>query len=117
MICVQKPWVNDFSIASLVLIVASLISVTLRSFLRHEPELLKISSWATRDHEHMKLPTTRTGLEATERARLMNDARMRLGDVGVGDGVGRIKIRTVSDDGEENEGICRSPHPCGTVAH
>ncbi|KAF1349280.1 hypothetical protein EJ07DRAFT_12235, partial [Lizonia empirigonia] len=92
-IVAHKPWVITLCIASIVLILASLISPVLHHFLIKGPEvMMNLSSLATRGNPHIPLPDGGTFLDASDRARLLRSVRIRHGDIGGKSDVGNLII-------------------------
>lgn len=94
----HKVWVAMLCIASAVLILASLIPPIVRLFLIEGLEvMMNISSLATRDNPHWRLPPNGTYLDASDRSRLLKDCKVRFGDVDSGGDVGRLVIGELED--------------------
>lgn len=92
-IIAHKPWVITLCIASIVLIVASLVSPLVHFFLIRGPEvMMNISSLATRHNPYIPLPEGGTHLGASARARLLKGVELRFGDVEMRAGVGHLVI-------------------------
>ncbi|KAF2818357.1 hypothetical protein CC86DRAFT_309338, partial [Ophiobolus disseminans] len=92
----HKPWVTALCIASVILIIASTVPPVVRCFLARGPDvLMNVSSLATRDNAYVAVPGSGTFLDASERARLLRDCRVRFGDAEDGDGVGKLVIGTL----------------------
>jgi hypothetical protein len=75
----HRGWVVALCLASIVLIAASLVA----SFV-HQVGVdvaMNISSLATRDNAHMRIPQTGSCLDASDRARLLRDHKVRFGEV------------------------------------
>ncbi len=84
--------------ASVVLIIASLVSPLIRFFLMNGPELaMNISSLAIRDNPHVLLPDSGTFLDAADRARLVRDIKVRFGDLDGENQIGRLAISSCGD--------------------
>jgi uncharacterized sodium:solute symporter family permease YidK len=76
-------------IASIVLILGSLVSPIVHLFLIGDPEvMMNISSLATRNNPYIPLPEGGTDLGASTRARLLKGLRVRFGDIEAGSKVG-----------------------------
>jgi hypothetical protein len=80
-IVAHRGWVVALCIASTVLIFSSLVAPFTHHFLTVGVDVaMNISSLATRDNLHMALPQNGTFLDASDRARLLRDHRVRFGD-------------------------------------
>jgi hypothetical protein len=91
-------WMITLAITSSMLILASLIHPIIRLLLSRCPELmLNISSLATRESSRIDVPNSGTALDCSERARLLQHLKVRFGDVGSKDDVGRLAIASVDD--------------------
>ncbi|KAH6643779.1 hypothetical protein C7974DRAFT_5317 [Boeremia exigua] len=78
----NKAWVATLAVASVVLILASLVSPIAHVFLIRGPEvMMNISSLTTRDNPHISLPDSGTFLDASDRAKLLKEMRVKFGDV------------------------------------
>lgn len=91
-------------IASILLIVASLVSPIMHYFLLKGPDvMMNISSLATRNNPHIPLPGNGTYLEASDRAKLLKGLKVRFGDVRCAENqnasyVGSLAIGSVEND-------------------
>lgn len=95
-IIAHKLWVAALSIASNVLILASLISPIVHHFLIKGPEIMvNISGLATRNNPHIPLPEGGTFLEASDRARMLKRVQVRFGDCESKAVVGNLVIGAV----------------------
>ena len=104
----HKAWVVTLCVASAVLIIASLIPPIIRHFLIKGPDIImNISSLAMRDNVYIRLPSSGTYLEASDRARLLRDCKVRFGDVDDQGDIGRLAIGEVHDDDAEAIGRVR----------
>lgn len=89
----HKGWVANLAIASIILIVASLMPPIIRHFLTRNLEvLMNISSLATRKKLYIPLPSSETSLDASDRARLLEDYKLCFGDVDESAEVGILAI-------------------------
>jgi hypothetical protein len=88
-------WVVTLAVASMAMIIASLVSPLARYFQKSPDLMLNISSLATRDSPFMALPPSGSFLGASDRARLVKDIRVRFGDVKADADVGRLAIGTL----------------------
>jgi hypothetical protein len=106
-IVAHRGWVVALCFASIVLIVASLVAPVIHHFLTAGVDLaMNISSLATRNNPHLLLPRTGTFLDASDRARLLRNERVRFGDVSGEMEVGSLVIGSV--DGDEKESVARA---------
>ncbi|KAF2727742.1 hypothetical protein EJ04DRAFT_594034 [Polyplosphaeria fusca] len=104
----HTAWVITLCIASTILIIASLIPLIVRQFLTKGPDIMmNISSLATRDNPYVQIPSSGTFLEASDRARLLRDCRVRFGDIDAGGGVGKLVIGEMREEGGEGIGRVR----------
>ncbi|KIW29290.1 uncharacterized protein PV07_05115 [Cladophialophora immunda] len=86
-------WVVALALASIVMIVASLVRPIVRCFLTQAPDvMLNISSLATRNNPYMALPTNGTFMAASDRAKLLKNLKVRLGDVEGAADIGSLAI-------------------------
>jgi hypothetical protein len=102
MIVAHKAWVATLATISVLLIIASLVSPTIRTFLPHSPDLMMNVSSLARSNQYLKLPNNGTFLTASERARLLKDVKVKFGDAEPEGGVGRLVIASVQDEDESN---------------
>ncbi|PVH99918.1 hypothetical protein DM02DRAFT_710166 [Periconia macrospinosa] len=102
-------WIAVLSIASGILVMASLIPPFFRLFLRRAPDIMmNMSSLGTRHNSYFPLPDTGSFLDAADRARLLRDCLVRFGDAG-GDGgdVGKLVIGALEPPGSTSQDIQR----------
>jgi hypothetical protein len=93
-------WTGALVVASAVMIVASFVSPSIRLFVGRGPDvMLNVSSLATRDSPFVALPFSGSFLDASDRARLVKDVRVRFGDVRADADVGRLAIGTLDLSG------------------
>jgi hypothetical protein len=103
----HRGWVITLCLTSIVLIVASLVAPVIHHFLTVGIDLaMNISSLATRNNSHMTLPSTGTYLDASDRARLLRNHKVRFGDVDRGTEVGSLAIGSIEGREKEN-GVAR----------
>jgi hypothetical protein len=89
-------WVIALCIASVVMIIASLVNPVVRIFLNHVPDLmLNISSLATRNNPYIPLPTQGSFMVASDRARHLKDLKVRYGDIEPDSSVGNLSIASL----------------------
>lgn len=101
-IMAHRSWVAALSIASNVLILASLISPLVHHFLIKGPEVMvNISGLATRNNPYISLPEGGTFLEASDRARMLKRVQVRFGDCESGESVGNLVIGSVDSKSPE----------------
>jgi hypothetical protein len=102
-IMAHRAWVVALCFASIVLIVASLVAPFVHHYLTVGVDIaMNISSLATRDNQYMNLPQTGTYLDASDRARLLRDYKVRFGEVEDLAGVGSLVMGSVGgDEGSE----------------
>ncbi|KAF5854573.1 hypothetical protein GGP41_007339 [Bipolaris sorokiniana] len=90
-IVAHRAWVIALFLASIVIIVASLVAPFVRHFLTTGVDVaMNISSLATRTNPYISVPQTGTYLDASDRARLLYNHQIRLGDAKSGTDVGSI---------------------------
>ncbi|KAK8240512.1 hypothetical protein HDK90DRAFT_186773 [Phyllosticta capitalensis] len=87
-------WMTLYVAATVVLTVCTVVTIVLQSRIR-APDILGSVSTLTRDSPYVAAPPGGSGLESTERARLLRDMWVRIQDVRPGDDVGKIAF---SDD-------------------
>jgi hypothetical protein len=105
-IVAHRAWVVALCVASIVLIVASLMAPFVHHFLTVGVDIaMNISSLATRDNPYMDLPQTGTYLDASDRARLLRDHKVRFGEAEGPAGVGSLVMGSVG--GADSIGITR----------
>jgi hypothetical protein len=94
----HKGWAAVLAFASSLLILASLIPAIFRTFLTNGPDIMmNMSSLAMRDNPYIALPSTGSFLEASERARILKDVKIRFGDAKSTSEVGRLAVGSVGD--------------------
>ena len=92
-IIADKRWAITLSIASLVLIVFSLVPPLVRHFLTAGPDIaMNFSSLATRNNTYVAIPAGGSFLPAADRFRLLKDLRLRFADAEGKSDVGNLVI-------------------------
>jgi hypothetical protein len=92
----HQGWTVALSIASFVLIIACVLHLIIRLLLNRTPDLmLNISSLATRDNPYVDIDDGGTALDASKRARLLQNLKVRFGDVQAEDDIGRLAIASL----------------------
>jgi hypothetical protein len=86
---VNKSWFALYFIAVVVLILSALVNIILRSLI-HVPDFLGSISALTRDSQFFSVPMPSSGMDGTERARLLQDKWVMIQDVRPDEAVGRI---------------------------
>ncbi|KAF1935284.1 hypothetical protein EJ02DRAFT_361858, partial [Clathrospora elynae] len=86
---VSKPWFALYFIAALVMTVCALANIILRSLV-HVPDFFGSISALTRDSLFIDVPTPASGMDGTERARLLQDKLVMIQDVQPDKAIGRI---------------------------
>jgi hypothetical protein len=105
-IVAHRAWVVALCFASIVLMVASLVAPFVHHCLTVGVDIaMNISSLATRDNPYMDLPQTGTYLDASDRARLLRDHKVRFGEAEGPAGVGSLVMGSVG--GADGPGITR----------
>ncbi|KAH6625531.1 hypothetical protein C7974DRAFT_396230 [Boeremia exigua] len=105
-IIAHRIWIIALCLASIILIVSSLIAPFIRSFLATGVDVaMNISSLATRNNPHMSLPQTGTFLDASDRAGLLFNHQVRFGDANSSEDVGSLVIGSFDRAGDS--GIAR----------
>jgi hypothetical protein len=105
-IVAHRVWVVALCFASITLIVASLVAPFVHHCLTVGVDIaMNISSLATRNNPYMDVPQTGTYLDASDRARLLRDHRVRFGEGEGAGGVGSLVMGSVG--GAESAGITR----------
>ncbi|KAK8216130.1 hypothetical protein IWZ01DRAFT_566039 [Phyllosticta capitalensis] len=89
-----RHWMALYIAATTVLTLCAIVTIVLQSRIR-APDILGSVSTLTRDSPYVAAPPGGSGLESTERARLLKDMWVRIQDVRPGDEVGKIAF---SDD-------------------
>jgi hypothetical protein len=105
-IVAHRGWVLALCFASIALIVSSLASPIIYYFLTVGVDVaINISSLATRNNLHISLPDTGTYLDASDRARLLRDYKVRFGDAKGEASVGSLAIGSFGN--AERLGVAR----------
>ncbi|KAK8193486.1 uncharacterized protein BKA78DRAFT_352105 [Phyllosticta capitalensis] len=91
---ISARWMALYIAATTVLTLCAIVTIVLQSQIR-APDILGSVSTLTRDSPYVSAPPGGSGLESTERARLLKDMWVRIQDVRPGDDVGKIAF---SDD-------------------
>ncbi|CAN9174694.1 unnamed protein product [Alternaria alternata] len=92
-IMAHKRWAITLSIASLVLIVFSLVPPLAHHILTNGPDIaINFSSLATRNNPHIPIPTSGSFLAASDRFRLLKDLKLRFADAESKSDVGNLVI-------------------------
>ncbi|CAN9282426.1 unnamed protein product [Alternaria alternata] len=94
----DKGWATVLAFTSSLLILASLIPAVFRTFLTNGPDIMmNMSSLAMRDNPYVALPPTGSFLEASDRARILKDVKIRFGDAKSTSEVGRLAVGSAGD--------------------
>ena len=94
----RKGWAAVLGFVSSLLILASLVPAVFRTFLTNGPDIMmNMSSLVMRDSPYVALPSTGSFLEASERARILKDVKIRFGDTKSASEVGRLAVGSVGD--------------------
>jgi hypothetical protein len=99
----HRGWVVALCLASIVLIAASLVAPFVHHFLTVGVDIvMNILSLATLDNPHIRILQTGNYLDALDRARLLRDYKVRIGEVEGAAGGGSLVMGSVgSVDGPE----------------
>ena len=98
-IVAHRGWVIALCIASILLIILCLVSSFVHYFLATGVDIaMNFSSLATRNNPHILLPNTGTFLDASDRAKLLSNLRLRFGDTESERHVGNLAIDSFSTD-------------------
>ncbi|KAI9714948.1 MAG: hypothetical protein M1812_006261 [Candelaria pacifica] len=92
----HRGWLAVLMLASLLLFFAGLAGLVL-GLVCDAPEIFTFASSLTRDNPHISLPPGGSTLDGPDRARLLKDLVIRLGDVRPEEEVGHISIAAVND--------------------
>lgn len=103
LIC-KRFWLAMLFVATGSMFIAGVFGLVLE-FTRRAPDLAMNISSLTRDNPYIHLPPGGSTLDSVERSRLMQDVRVRFGDVAAGHKVGYIAI--ASCDNEQEVGKLR----------
>ena len=96
----HEGWVATLLVASIVMIVASLVHPIAHYFFIHIPDLmLNISSLAVRDNPYVSVRANGTFMGASERAKLLKNLKVQFGDVNAGAETGRLAFGSVDPPG------------------
>ena len=102
-IIAHVPWVIPLCIASSILVLASLVSPLVHFFLIRGPEvMMNISSLAPRHNPYIPLPSGRTYLDASARARLLKEVEVRFGDIEKGSNIGHLVVGALQASDEHD---------------
>ena len=105
-IVAHHRWVITLCFASVLLIVASLTSPLIHHFLATGIDLaINVSSLATRNNPHISIPSSGTFLDASDRARLLGNLKLRFGDAESAGDIGSLAIGSFGVD--EDSGVAR----------
>jgi hypothetical protein len=105
-IVAHRGWVVALCLASIVLIAASLVAPFVHHCLTVGIDVaMNISSLATRDNPYMQIPQTGSYLDASDRARLLRDHKVRFGEMEGAADVGPLVMGSVG--GADGTGITR----------
>lgn len=95
----HRTWAIVLSLASVLLILFSLISPLTHFFLIKGPDVaMNFSSLATRDNPHISIPSNGTFLDAADRFRLLKSMILRFGDADDKSDVGNLVIGSYDVD-------------------
>jgi len=97
---ISKPWFALYFISAIVLLLCALGNAILRCLI-HVPDIFGSISALTRDSLFVDVPTPASGMDGTERARLLQDEWVMIQDVRPDDAVGRIAF----SDAASNVGV------------
>lgn len=101
----HRTWMFILVVASLTMILATLLHAALL-FVIQAPKQLEINvSSLVRDNRYVLLPTTGSATEASQRARRMKNCRVRYGDVWPAETVGHLAIGSVDEKGDIVENV------------
>ncbi|KAK8174776.1 hypothetical protein BC567DRAFT_289802, partial [Phyllosticta citribraziliensis] len=96
---VSKPWMALYIIATIILSACALVTIVLQSRTR-APDILGSVSTLTRDSPYvLTVPPGGSGLDSTERARLLKDVWVRIQDVQPENEIGKIAFSDSSELG------------------
>jgi hypothetical protein len=96
---ISYPYITIFMFATLAMLLSAIISVW---FSRHTvvPDYLGYVSTLAKESPYVRMPNGGVNLDGLDRARLMKDLRVRLGNVNEGRGeVGRLAFARLEDTG------------------
>ena len=91
---VNKPWAGTLIVCSTILFLVGLTSFVL-SFSAHAPDIFNYVSSFTRDNPYIKIPQGGTFLDGAERARLLRNLPVQLGDVNPMEDTGYVAMKSV----------------------
>ncbi|KAF2736798.1 hypothetical protein EJ04DRAFT_562072 [Polyplosphaeria fusca] len=94
----QRGWLAALYIATAAMLLAGVFGLVLE-FSRKAPGFALNISSLTRDNPYIVLPRGGSTLDSIDRSRLLQDVRVRLGDVKPGDPVGYIAIASCDEKG------------------
>jgi len=98
LIC-KRFWLAMLFVATGSMFIAGVFGLVLE-FTRRAPDLAMNISSLTRDNPHIHLPPGGSTLDSIERSRLMQNVRVRFGDVAAGHRVGHIAIASCDNEQE-----------------
>ena len=94
------PWVLTLLLCSGVLFILGLVNVIV-SLKTSVPDIFGAVSSLTRNNPYVDLPEGGSTLDGTDRARLIKDLRVQLGDVQESEGVGLIALKSIAKEETE----------------
>jgi hypothetical protein len=88
---INKTWFSLYFVSAFVLLICAVANIVLRSLI-YAPDFFGSISAMTRDSPFFDVPTPASGMDGTERSRLLQDKWVRIQDVSPEKGVGRIAL-------------------------
>lgn len=96
---INKAWFSSYSVSAIVMLLFAVANIVLRGLI-HAPDFFGSISALTRDSIFFDAPTPASGMDGTERAKLLQNRGVMIQDVAPNDAVGRIAF-------SGNEGMLR----------
>jgi hypothetical protein len=94
----QRAWLAVLFVATGVMLIAGIFGLVLEATRKVPDFSLNVSS-LTRDNPYIRLPSGGSTLDSLDRGRLLQNVRIRMGDVRPGDAVGYIAIASCDGKG------------------
>ncbi|KAK4189447.1 hypothetical protein QBC35DRAFT_450260 [Podospora australis] len=109
------PWLVLLFIAILVSLVACILNLTLTGFLIRGPHLSMNFSTLTRDNPYIRIPLGGSALADYDRGKMLQDVRVRFGDVQGDAATGHVAIGTINTDDTNQAGVTKLGYDRGRL--
>ncbi len=91
----HDAWLSILLISAFVLFLCALVGLALK-LLTKGPEILGHVSSLTRDNPYVRVPAGGSTLDGYERAKLLKDLKIQIGDIRVSNNVGRVAVMSIN---------------------